>query len=66
MVRAFLLGIYEFRRDCTTSFVGQPDEQSKYNWYDRGRELAHKVTRRRYDYDRYPAQHYSSEFGPQW
>ena len=48
-MREFLLGIYEFRRDWTTSFVGQPNEESKYNCYDRGRELAHLLTLRKWD-----------------
>ena len=47
--RAFLLGLWEFRRDCTTSFVGQENEYSKYEWYDLGRDLAHQLTLRKWD-----------------
>ena len=48
---AFLLGMVEFRHDLTTGFVGG-DDLSEFEWYavyDRGRDLAHRLTRRRYD-----------------
>ena len=48
-LRAFVLGLREFRRDLTTSFAGMPGEYALYDAYDRGRDLAHKVTLRRWD-----------------
>jgi hypothetical protein len=48
-LRAFALGVYEFRRDATTSFYGQPNEVVLYDSYDRGRDLAHRLTLRRWD-----------------
>jgi hypothetical protein len=42
MIRAFLLGIAEFRLNVTAG-TDHPVA------YDRGRELAHKITGRRYD-----------------
>ena len=42
--RAFALGFSEFRLSITTHFDGEPLE-----WYDRGRDLAHKLTLRRYE-----------------
>lgn len=45
LITAFLQGITEFRLSMTTS---QPD-QDHYEAYDRGRDLAHKFTLRRYD-----------------
>ena len=54
-ISAFLLGMIEFRSDCTTGFYYQTEEG---NWdsdfgllecYDSGRELAHKLTLRRYE-----------------
>jgi len=48
-VRAFLLGVREFRRDLTTHFG-----EDLIEVYDRGREFAHKVTLRRWD-DTYAA-----------
>lgn len=42
MIRAFLLGLLEFRRSFT-SRVEHPDA------YDAGRDLAHRLTFRRYD-----------------
>lgn len=44
MIRAFLLGMYEFRRDFTTHFDGDLIET-----YDRGRDLAHRLTMRTWD-----------------
>jgi len=43
-LRAFWLGVVEFRSDLTTHFDGELIE-----WYDRGRDLAHALTMRRYD-----------------
>lgn len=45
-IRAFILGMWEFRRDFTTHFDG-----SQINTYDRARDLAHRLTLRRYDDD---------------
>jgi hypothetical protein len=42
-VKFFLLGVWEFRLTCTT----HPGEHE--NAYDRGRELAHVLTFRRYE-----------------
>jgi hypothetical protein len=44
MIRAFWLGVWEFRRDATTHF----DDPLIYA-YDRGREWAHRLTLRRWD-----------------
>lgn len=49
MIRAFALGLLEFRRDVTTSFVGESNEHAKYEWYDLGRDLAHRLTLRTWD-----------------
>lgn len=43
-IRAFLLGIIEFRSDLTSHF-GYPLIES----YDRGRDLAHRLTLRHWD-----------------
>ena len=51
MFRAFMLGMYEFRRSMTTSFVGQSDEYRKYLSYDKGRDFAHRCTFRIYEED---------------
>lgn len=45
-LKAFLLGIREFRLDYTWS----PPTYDELLAYDRGRELAHIVTLRRFDY----------------
>lgn len=42
---AFLKGVREFRRSFTTHY----DDDNLLEWYDRGRELAHVVTLRRYE-----------------
>lgn len=42
MIKAFLLGVYEFRR----SFTSRVENETAYDW---GRELAHIVTLRRYE-----------------
>ena len=47
-VRAFMLGMYEFRRDLTTHF----DTDYMLEIYDRGRDLAHRITLRKYDNNR--------------
>jgi hypothetical protein len=44
-LKAFLLGVKEFRTTFTTSY----DDYDLMEAYDRGRELAHVVTLRRYD-----------------
>jgi hypothetical protein len=46
MIRAFLLGVREFRSSLTTSY----DDYDLLLAYDRGRELAHRLTFRRWDY----------------
>lgn len=43
--KAFLLGMAEFRSDLTTSF----EDYDLLLAYDRGRDLAHKLTFRRWD-----------------
>lgn len=43
--RAFLLGMAEFRSDCTTGF----DDLDLLDAYDAGRDLAHRLTLRRFD-----------------
>lgn len=43
-IYVFLLGMYEFRSDCTTHFNGFWIET-----YDRGRDLAHALTFRKFD-----------------
>lgn len=50
-VRALMLGIKEFRRSFTTSFVGEPNEYALYVAYDQGRDLAHRLTLRRFEED---------------
>ncbi len=46
-IRAFTLGLYEFRRDFTTHY-GEP----LINTYDSGREWAHRLTLRQYEVSR--------------
>lgn len=43
-IKAFVLGVREFRSDFTTSY-----DYPLIEWYDFGRELAHRVTFRRFD-----------------
>lgn len=43
----YLLGMREFRLDSTTSF-GYPQIET----YDRGRDMAHRLTLRRFDHTR--------------
>lgn len=45
MIHAFLLGIWEFRSSLTTSF----EDYNLLLAYDRGRELAHRLTFRVWD-----------------
>jgi hypothetical protein len=45
-LRAFILGIREFRLGITTHF-----DDDLIETYDRGRELAHRITFRRWDYN---------------
>jgi hypothetical protein len=45
LITAFLQGMTEFRLSMTTS---QPDEDH-YEAYDRGRDLAHKLTLRKFE-----------------
>lgn len=47
-LKAFLLGLREFRTDLTTHF-----DYPLIESYDAGRELAHRLTFRRYDQTRY-------------
>ena len=44
-IKAFLLGMYEFRLSFTTYFADYGDSLC----YDRGRELAHKLTFRHFE-----------------
>jgi hypothetical protein len=48
-VRAFFLGMREFRSDLTTSFAGVTGEWDLWVAYDRGRDLAHRLTFRHFD-----------------
>ena len=43
-LRVFLLGMWEFRDECTTHFG-----ESEISTYDLGREWAHKLTLRHWD-----------------
>lgn len=45
LIRAFVLGLIEFRHDITTGFK----TMDEYEAYDKGRELAHKLTLRYYE-----------------
>ncbi|WP_330728182.1 hypothetical protein [Burkholderia multivorans] len=45
-ILAFLNGIREFRLDCTTSY----DDDELTAAYDHGRELAHRLTFRRFEH----------------
>lgn len=44
-MRAFFLGVIEFRLSLTTSF----DDDDLMNAYDAGRDFAHRVTLRRFE-----------------
>lgn len=43
-IKAFINGIWEYRMDSTTSY-----DYPLIEWYDMGREAAHRVTFRRFD-----------------
>jgi hypothetical protein len=43
-IKIFLLGMWEFRRDVTTHF-----DYPEINYYDQGRDFAHKITFRYFD-----------------
>ncbi|HEF4732919.1 hypothetical protein KTE71_13225 [Burkholderia multivorans] len=45
-ILAFLNGIREFRFDCTTGY----DDDDLMTAYDHGRELAHRLTFRRFEH----------------
>lgn len=45
MIKAFIQGVREFRLSYTTSY----DDLGLMNMYETGRELAHKLTFRRYE-----------------
>ena len=47
-IKAFILGMWEFRTDMTTSF----DDYNLYNYYDWGREIAHRITFRKFENDK--------------
>lgn len=44
-IKAFFLGVWEFRSSFTTHFY----DYNLLEIYDSGRELAHKLTLRRYE-----------------
>ena len=44
-IKAFFLGLVEFKQDMTTHF----DNDGLLETYDAGRELMHRLTLRRYD-----------------
>lgn len=44
-LRIFLLGMREFRLSCTTHF-----DEPEIETYDRGRDFAHRLTFRKWDY----------------
>ncbi len=43
-IKAFLLGVWEFKLSCTTHF-----DEPLINSYDWGREIAHRLTFRIFD-----------------
>lgn len=45
-IKAFVLGMREFRESFTTSF----EDENLLWYYDWGREIAHRLTFRYYDY----------------
>lgn len=49
-IKAFLMGMREFRQSFTTSYAGHPNEGELSDAYDNGRELAHKLTFRHWDH----------------
>lgn len=46
MIKAFWMGMKEFRLGMTTAY----DDDTLREWYDKGRDLAHRLTFRHYDY----------------
>lgn len=46
MTKAFLAGMKEFRLGMTTAYA----DDTLRECYDKGRDLAHRLTFRRYDY----------------
>ena len=46
MIKAFIMGMIEFRSDVTLSYEDSPSIAA----YDWGREWMHRLTFRRYDY----------------
>jgi hypothetical protein len=46
LFRIFILGMFEFRLGVTPNFG---DDQDALEAYDAGRDLAHRLTLRRYD-----------------
>lgn len=47
VIRAFLMGMWEFHSSITTRY----EDDRAYDAYDYGRELAHRLTRRRWDHN---------------
>ncbi len=45
-IQAFVLGMLEFRSDVTTSY----EDDALIDAYDSGRDWAHRLTFRRFDY----------------
>lgn len=49
-IRAFLIGISEFRDSWTWKDPADEDNYTELDdWYDRGREFAHRITFRHWD-----------------
>lgn len=49
-IKAFLLGMIEFRSDYTWADPARSDDiPGDYSAYDSGREMAHRLTFRRFD-----------------
>lgn len=46
---AFVWGVIEFRSLITSSFGPLDEYTAQDEWYDRGREFAHRITLRRYE-----------------
>lgn len=50
-IKAFIRGMIEFRSDCTWADPAREDFLTELDMaYDRGRELAHRLTFRRFDH----------------
>lgn len=45
MIRAYWLGLREFRISMTTAY----EDDRLREWYDKGRDMAHRLTLRRYE-----------------